>query len=245
MVSGLPQGVRYVPAMMFQLTGWVYCFASRSHISDGDKLPRHLLDTYRGCLSWYGSALQSMRDQHGAGPFVQYAILSYPQAEYLAKSPGEPVTGVADTCGSLFYHFCLLTLFRPFCHLGRLDSDLSPVDICAESAESILALARSCNELGERHLPCFVPLFVYAAGLTEADIEAGRAVVGEAEQGPAGQGSSAGRSSSGKGSDASRSLSERAREQLLALGNVYPSARKCLLELRDGPSPQRDRLERS
>jgi hypothetical protein len=80
-VCGLPQGVPYAPTIMFQLTGWVYCFSSRSQISDGDKLPSHLLDTYRACLSWYDSALQSMSDQHGAGPFVQYAILSYPQVE--------------------------------------------------------------------------------------------------------------------------------------------------------------------
>lgn len=70
-VSGLPQSIPHVPTIMFQLTGWVYCFSSRSQISDGSTLPNHLRDTYRACLSWYDSALQTMRDQHEAGPYVQ------------------------------------------------------------------------------------------------------------------------------------------------------------------------------
>jgi hypothetical protein len=70
---------------------------------------------------------------------------------------------------SLYYHFCLLVLFRSYRHIPFSDPDIYPAKICAEAGAAIIGLAESCINLGQRHLSCFVPLFVYAAGLLEAD----------------------------------------------------------------------------
>lgn len=115
---------------------------------------------------------------------------------------------------------------------------MSPVDICAESAEAILALVKSCNDLGERHLPCFVPLFVHAAGLTEADIVAGSALLGDTVQLPTRRANTVARKADDERADRGLSLAEWATEQLVVLGDVYPSACKCKLALQRWLSQQ-------
>lgn len=67
-----PKDLQHIPAMVFQLADWVYCFSSRCQITDGSELPKHLLDTYQACLSWYDSALHTPGDSQGPiSPFVQ------------------------------------------------------------------------------------------------------------------------------------------------------------------------------
>lgn len=108
------------------------------------------------------------------------------------------------------------------------------MDICTESAEAILALVKSCNGLSEQHLPCFVPLFVQAAGITEVDIVARNAMMGGAGQLVMRRASSVTQGSDDERVYKGRSLAERAIEELVILSNVYPSARKCMLELQGG-----------
>ena len=77
----------------------------------------------------------------------------------------------------MYYHFCVLALFRPFCHLQCVTMPVSPRQICQESAEAILAMTKACRgaKVDNFDLPCFVPLFLHAAGLIEIDIAEGRA----------------------------------------------------------------------
>ncbi|KAI6778885.1 Fungal trans [Emericellopsis cladophorae] len=140
--------LRTGPALS-QLTTWVYCFSARAQIYVDDVLPELLLDTYSACLSWYASKLQASKGPAGgSGPFDH-----------------------------MYYHFCVLELFRPFCDLQCVTMPVSPRQICQESAEAVFAMAKACRgaKFDDFDLPCFVPLFLHAAGLIEIDIAEGQA----------------------------------------------------------------------
>ena len=144
---------------------------------------------------------------------------------------------------SMYHHFCLLTLFRPFCHVNS--EDIVPAEICRESADSILCFTQICSQLEDFRLPCFVPLFIYAAGTVDSDIfgagddysvESGRTRAQHARDrcGSTTSHESGGSSLSamlGDGDTARRSLANRALEQLTQLSDIYPSARKAALDL--------------
>lgn len=182
------------PSTMLQLTDWVYCFSRRLHALDGNKIPNYLRDTYLACLSWYDSTMGAVGSQGEPSPFVH-----------------------------LFYHFCLLVLFRPVCSMRYSDSDISAVDICIESVEALLTLAKLCHEMGEQKFSAFVPVFIHLGALTALDITA--------------------QSAKGTRDDDTAvreerikiclSITERAIDLLLVLGEVYPSAQKCRRQLQD------------
>ncbi|KAG9257122.1 uncharacterized protein F5Z01DRAFT_454133 [Emericellopsis atlantica] len=132
-----------------QLTSWVYCFSVRAQIFVDDVLPESLLDTYSACLAWYASKLQAIKvPEGGSGPFDH-----------------------------MYYHFCVLALFRPFCHLQCVTMPVSPRQVCQESAEAVLAMGKACKDakVEKFDLPCFAPFFLHGAGLIEIDIVEGGA----------------------------------------------------------------------
>lgn len=151
---------------------------------------------------------------------------------------------------SLYYHFCLLALFRPFCHVKS--EDLLPARICLESADSILTLAKVCGQLDGFHILCFVPIFVYAAAKAEVDITSGLEELTSRCAGSsvaslsmtrgdstASDATATGGSSSelsGNSRAAIRSLTDRALELLVELSDLYPSARKAASELQGSMS---------
>lgn len=149
---------------------------------------------------------------------------------------------------SMYHHFCLLTLFRPFCHVNS--EDIVPAEICRESADSILCFTQICSQLENFSLPCFVPLFIYAAGTVDGDllgagddyaVGSGRTRTQTARDrgGSTTSHGSAGSSLSallGDGNTARRSLADRALEQLTQLSDMFPSARMAALELQSARS---------
>lgn len=120
-----------------------------------------------------------------------------------------------------------------------------PVEICRESADSILSFTQVCRQLEDFRLPCFVPLFVYAAGMVDENtfrasedhfVGSGRTRAQFARNrgdSSASQGSVGGSLSTmlGDYGTTRRSLVDRALEQLTQLSDMYPSARKAALEL--------------
>ena len=67
---------------------------------------------------------------------------------------------------SLFYHFCLISLFRPFVYAQPDGFAVNSQEICLQAAESIVALSESHFEVFDlHHVPPLVPYFLCDAGL--------------------------------------------------------------------------------
>jgi hypothetical protein len=72
----------------------------------------------------------------------------------------------------MYYHFCLLCVFRPFVSLALEDSDIRPHEICTQAAQSILVLAQSYDDLFTlRRVSGLIPYFVCASGLFNLAVE--------------------------------------------------------------------------
>lgn len=70
---------------------------------------------------------------------------------------------------SMYYHFAILLLFRPFIKVEIVASSLSPRDICSQAANAITTLVRSYSHLYTlRRTPSFVPYFVLTSAITHA-----------------------------------------------------------------------------
>ena len=68
---------------------------------------------------------------------------------------------------SMYYHFAILLLFRPFIKLEMIDSGISPRDVCNQAADAIAALVNSYSQLYTlRRTPSFVPYFVLTSSIT-------------------------------------------------------------------------------
>lgn len=66
----------------------------------------------------------------------------------------------------MYYHFCLLCAFRRFASLPLEDSEVRPHEICTQSAQSILALTQSYDDLFTlRRVSGLIPYFVFTCGL--------------------------------------------------------------------------------
>lgn len=66
----------------------------------------------------------------------------------------------------MYYHFCVLCAFRPFVSLAQGDCDVQHHKICAQAAQSILALAQSYDDLFTlRRVSGLVPYFICASGM--------------------------------------------------------------------------------
>lgn len=68
---------------------------------------------------------------------------------------------------SMYYHFAILLLFRPFIKLDIVGSGVSPRDVCIQAAEAITSLVNSYDQLYTlRRTPSFVPYFVLTSSIT-------------------------------------------------------------------------------
>jgi len=64
----------------------------------------------------------------------------------------------------MYYHFAILLLFRPFLYLRFSISRVSPRDVCLQTADAILTLVRSYDQLYTlKRTPSFVPYIVLAS----------------------------------------------------------------------------------
>lgn len=71
--------------------------------------------------------------------------------------------------GSMYYHYAILLLFRPFMKLDIIESGVSPKDVCNQAAEAISALVNSYSQLYTlRRTPSFVPYFVLTSSIAHA-----------------------------------------------------------------------------
>jgi len=208
---------------------------SHSHIAVGASLPAHVKDTYRACLEWYQSTLNHGGGIWGADPFIQ-------EVDSSCHPFVDPIRICANR-SSMYHHFCLLTLLQPFCHARS--EGIVPVEICRESANFILSLAQICYQLKDFHICCFVPLFVFAAGMVDKYtvralenhcVSPGRAnaqFTGNRGDTTVSHDCKADSLSVLLGDDATApcSLTDRALENLIQLSDTYPSARELALEL--------------
>jgi hypothetical protein len=61
----------------------------------------------------------------------------------------------------MYFHCAILLLFRPFIHLRLIGSRVSPRDVCSQTADAILTLVRSYDQLYTlKRTPSFVPYIV-------------------------------------------------------------------------------------
>ncbi|KAK0713419.1 fungal-specific transcription factor domain-containing protein [Lasiosphaeria miniovina] len=66
----------------------------------------------------------------------------------------------------LYYHFSIITLFRPLVKTRIPNSTISPQDVCCQAADAIRALLRSYSQLYTlKRVSSFVPYFVLAASI--------------------------------------------------------------------------------
>lgn len=72
----------------------------------------------------------------------------------------------------MYYHFGLLCAFRPFISIPVEHPNLQPYHICKQSAQSILALAQSYDDLFTlRRVSALIPYFVCTSGLFSLALE--------------------------------------------------------------------------
>lgn len=93
---------------------------------------------------------------------------------------------------SMYYHFALLLIFRPFVKLriktSQRTSQITPRDLCSDAANSIQGLCRSYSQLYTlERTPSFVPYFVLTSAIMHLAIAASGTPLG-----PGGLGGAAG-----------------------------------------------------
>lgn len=67
---------------------------------------------------------------------------------------------------SMYYHYAILILFRPFIKLDIVGSGVSPRDVCSQAADAITTLVKSYSQLYTlRRTPSFVPYFVLTSSI--------------------------------------------------------------------------------
>lgn len=92
----------------------------------------HLSATHQECLTWLRTALGPESQQSELCPFSQYVF------SRSTRGSREPNW----INHSMLYHFCLLTLWRPFCPSSAVLGTV-PTAACTESAGAILLFAGS------------------------------------------------------------------------------------------------------
>jgi hypothetical protein len=87
--------------------------------------------------------------------------------------PSFPSEKLLIHASSMYYHFAILLLFRPFWNLEIFESTTLPRTVCSEAAQSIFVLIRSYKDLYTlRRTPSFVPYIILTASLAYvADIK--------------------------------------------------------------------------
>ena len=73
---------------------------------------------------------------------------------------------MADRVTSIYYHYSLIILFRPFLRLRFANSLVVPRDICSEAASAISILVSSYRQLHSlRRTPSLLPYMVFVASV--------------------------------------------------------------------------------
>lgn len=74
----------------------------------------------------------------------------------------------------MYYHFCLLYTFRPFCQPDPGQRQCQTEEICTQVVQSILELTQSYDDLFTlRRVSALIPYFICASGLFSLDMEDG------------------------------------------------------------------------
>ncbi|GJN81537.1 hypothetical protein PLIIFM63780_005071 [Purpureocillium lilacinum] len=128
-----------ISAKLFLLTEWVYKLVLSARTS-ASGAAANVAPVYTKCLDWYSGLFELLVADEGRTPFALFI--------------------------HMYYHFCLLCVFKPFLGTALDWSDLQPSKICAQAAQSVLALAQSYDDLFTlQRVSGFVPYFVCASGL--------------------------------------------------------------------------------
>ncbi|KAB5536119.1 hypothetical protein GE09DRAFT_341374 [Coniochaeta sp. 2T2.1] len=131
---------------IFNQTEYVYTFLSRVGVSEHQNTIEQLMAVYQTCLESYEKITNFLKEQGDSFPCTLFA--------------------------HIYFHFCLLALFRPFINYGIDVAGTSPRVVCAEAVQAILDVTQSYASLFTlRRTPCFVPYFMFAAGLTRIGLE--------------------------------------------------------------------------
>ncbi|OAQ65631.1 nitrate assimilation regulatory protein nirA [Purpureocillium lilacinum] len=135
-------GLQLVPAKIFQLTEWVYKLLVWSSAATGDEV----VLVYRRCLDWYEGFFAMLAADGSNSPFVTFI--------------------------HMYYHFCLLSLFRPYVTMPLPGLHVHPREICLQAAQSILGLSEAyVDTFGLLKMSPLVPYFVCASGLLSLAVE--------------------------------------------------------------------------
>ncbi|OIW30459.1 hypothetical protein CONLIGDRAFT_279533 [Coniochaeta ligniaria NRRL 30616] len=136
-----PKAADMLSSFIFDQTEYVYSFLSQVGRSGNPKMTEPLPVVYKTCLQSYETITDFLKEQGDSSPCTLFA--------------------------HIYFHFCLLALFRPFVLYGVDVAGISPRNVCAEAVNAILGVTQSYASLFTlRRTPCFVPYFVFAAGLT-------------------------------------------------------------------------------
>ncbi|KID94737.1 hypothetical protein MAJ_09327, partial [Metarhizium majus ARSEF 297] len=138
-------GMQFISGKIFELTEWVYNFMAlaRSNIRNGSGNVRAF---YKKCLDWYKELFAYAESDCGRTPFVLFA--------------------------HIYYHYCLLCAFRPLIGKDVGSTDIWPFTICKETAQSVLALTQSYDDLFTlRRVSGLMPYFVCTAGMLGLSLE--------------------------------------------------------------------------
>ncbi|KAK0639033.1 hypothetical protein B0T16DRAFT_235932 [Cercophora newfieldiana] len=147
-----PWNAQLIAANLFQLTEWVYNVILSAE-ADIHAASRDITSVYERCLRWYKEFFGVLAPDGGRTPFVLFV--------------------------HMYYHFCLLSAFRPFVSLTLENAEVKPQEICTQAVHSILALAQSYDDLFTlRRVSGLIPYFVCASGLFSLAMEDGGSQVG-------------------------------------------------------------------
>ncbi|EFY87706.1 putative nitrate assimilation regulatory protein nirA [Metarhizium acridum CQMa 102] len=138
-------GMQFISGKIFELTEWVYNFIAlaRSNTRNGSRSVRAF---YEKCLDWYKELFAYAESDCGRTPFVLFA--------------------------HIYYHHCLLCAFRPLIGRDMGSTDIRPFMICKETAQSVLALTQSYDDLFTlRRVSELMPYFVCTAGMLGLGLE--------------------------------------------------------------------------
>jgi len=90
-----------------------------------------------------------------------------PQLFFSASKYTDELPPIIAQITSMYYHYAILLLFRPFIKLEFVGSGVSPRDVCSQAADAITALVNSYDQLYTlRRTPSSVPYIVLAASIT-------------------------------------------------------------------------------
>ncbi|KAH7166516.1 nitrate assimilation regulatory protein nirA [Dactylonectria macrodidyma] len=128
-----------ITAKVFQLTELAYNIVASARV-EPETAMKEVVAIYGQCLDWYEDFFSLVSREGSRTPFILFV--------------------------HMYYHFCVLCVFRPFVSLAWNDSDIQPHKICAQAAQSILALAQSYDDLFTlRRVSGLIPYLICASGM--------------------------------------------------------------------------------